>query len=342
MSGIDAVIAWVDGTDPAHAAKRALFAQDASASYAEAVENTRFVESGEIYFCIASILKYAPFIQNIWLITDRQTPRLLGNFILDGLCEPGRIRVVDHQEIFSGYEDLLPTFNSRSIEAILWRIPGLSERFIYFNDDMMLLAALEESDFFDHEHIVFYADRMVQHDRLMKVRLRKLLRRLTGRKPRNRSSMQMASDISSRLVGEYRYSLVPRHQPHPLRVSIQRSFYGSRIDILRRQISYRFRNQDQFLPISLAYLLEMQAGNGPQHRQDHVLGYVDARQPSAWLDFDRALASDAKFLCLQSLDEGSRAFQEHANRELHRRFAGYCPAELSERAVDGECHASMA
>jgi Stealth protein CR2, conserved region 2 len=35
---------------------------------------------------------------------------------------------------------LLPTFNSRAIESMLWRIDGLADRFVYFNDDMMLTA----------------------------------------------------------------------------------------------------------------------------------------------------------------------------------------------------------
>ena len=49
------------------------------------------------------------------------------------------MHVVDHREVFAGYEQFLPTFSSRAIESMLWRIPDLSERFLYLNDDFMLL-----------------------------------------------------------------------------------------------------------------------------------------------------------------------------------------------------------
>ena len=48
--------------------------------------------------------------------------------------------------------DVLPagnvSFNSMSIEAYLYNIPGLAERFVYFNNDMMLNAPVEPSTFF--------------------------------------------------------------------------------------------------------------------------------------------------------------------------------------------------
>jgi hypothetical protein len=63
-------------------------------------------------------------------------------------AELDNIRIVDHREIFRGYERLLPTFNSLAIESMLWRIEGLADRFLYFNDDMMLVASVEPTDFF--------------------------------------------------------------------------------------------------------------------------------------------------------------------------------------------------
>ena len=48
--------------------------------------------------------------------------------------------------------DVLPagnvSFNSMSIEAYLYNIPGLAERFVYFNNDMMVNAPVEPSTFF--------------------------------------------------------------------------------------------------------------------------------------------------------------------------------------------------
>ena len=34
---------------------------------------------------------------------------------------------------------------------MLWRIEGLADRFVYFNDDMMLVGPVEPTDFFSNE-----------------------------------------------------------------------------------------------------------------------------------------------------------------------------------------------
>ena len=44
--------------------------------------------------------------------------------------------------------ELLPTFNSTTIEMYLHRIPDLAEQFIYSNDDMFPIRPLQISDFF--------------------------------------------------------------------------------------------------------------------------------------------------------------------------------------------------
>ena len=66
------------------------------------------------------------------------------------------ISIVTHAEIYP-YPDQLPTFSSPSIETHLHRIEGLSERFLYFNDDISLLAPICPEDYFDknQEYIYF-------------------------------------------------------------------------------------------------------------------------------------------------------------------------------------------
>jgi len=132
---IDAVIAWVDGADPVHKAKRAAALQKlrekSDLPIAAGIANTRFHDNGELRYCIASIKKFAPWIRTIYIITDNQVPRFRNENFLQGLD----IRIVDHKDIFRSYEWALPTFNSITIETAMWRVPELSESFIYFNDD---------------------------------------------------------------------------------------------------------------------------------------------------------------------------------------------------------------
>lgn len=58
-----------------------------------------------------------------------------------------KIHVVLHEDIIPA--ELLPTFNSSTIECFYHNIIGLSDRFIYGNDDMFVLNSCTETDFFD-------------------------------------------------------------------------------------------------------------------------------------------------------------------------------------------------
>jgi len=75
-----------------------------------------------------------PWVRNIYIVTNGQVPLWLNT------SHP-KIRMVSHKEIFK-WPDHLPTFNSLAIESHLHRISGISDHFIYFNDDMMLANAV--------------------------------------------------------------------------------------------------------------------------------------------------------------------------------------------------------
>jgi Protein of unknown function (DUF3184). len=75
----------------------------------------------------------------VFIATDNQVPAWLN------LNHPV-VRIVDHREFIP--ERFLPTFNSHVIEAYLHRIPGLSEQYIYLNDDVFLGRPAKKSDFF--------------------------------------------------------------------------------------------------------------------------------------------------------------------------------------------------
>ncbi|MGQ0625961.1 MAG: stealth family protein [Sporichthyaceae bacterium] len=126
---IDVVYTWVDGGDPAWAARRAHFDAESAQHAAESVDAARFRQRDELRHSLRSIDAYAPWVQHIYLVTDRQIPQWLD------ASHPG-ITVVDHTDIFEAGD--LPTFNSHAIEARLHHIEGLAEHYLYFNDDMLL------------------------------------------------------------------------------------------------------------------------------------------------------------------------------------------------------------
>ncbi len=135
---IDAVYTWVDHTDPVWAQRRAQ-ASD-STYHAESASAARFISRDELRYSLRSLHLFAPWIRNIYVVTDDQTPDWLDT------TQPN-IKVVSHREIFAD-TSALPVFNSHAIESQLHHIDGLSEHFLYFNDDMFLGRPVEPQVFF--------------------------------------------------------------------------------------------------------------------------------------------------------------------------------------------------
>lgn len=134
---VDVVYTWVDGSDPAWLARRA---EAAGAGYhGESGSAARFLNRDELRYSLRSLHANAPWVRKIWLVTDSQRP--------GWLQEDDRLQVVDHRDIFAD-GDALPTFNSHAIESQLHHIDGLSEHFLYFNDDMFLGCPVSPSSFF--------------------------------------------------------------------------------------------------------------------------------------------------------------------------------------------------
>ena len=104
------------------------------------MSSNRYRDSDELKYSLRSLVRYAPWIRNIYIVTDNQIPKWLN-------VEHPRIHMVSHSEIFPN-KSHLPVFSSPAIETHLHRIPGLSKRFIYFNDDVFLGSNVRPDDFF--------------------------------------------------------------------------------------------------------------------------------------------------------------------------------------------------
>lgn len=135
---IDLVYLWVNGNDPLWQAKRneAIGVTDENS----AVNcDGRYTDNDELKYSLRSACLYAPWIRKIFIVTDNQVPAWLDT-------NNPKIRIIDHKEILSA--DCLPTFNSVVIEHALHKIPGLSEHFLYANDDMFFNREVSPADFF--------------------------------------------------------------------------------------------------------------------------------------------------------------------------------------------------
>jgi len=107
----------------------------------------RYREIGALRYSLRSISKYAPWIKNIWIITDSQIPDFF-----DLYKEYTNIKFIFHESFYRNRSHL-PTFNSQSIESNFYNLPEeVSNCFLYFNDDVFLKGPVEPTDFFDLEN----------------------------------------------------------------------------------------------------------------------------------------------------------------------------------------------
>lgn len=130
---IDFVVLWVDGNDPKWLEKYS--------KYSKKKNNVRFRDYGTFKYWFRSVEQYASWVHKIYLVTDQQIPEWLN-------LKNSKIQIIDHKEIIPS--KYLPVFNSNAIDMNLYKIPGLAEHFVYFNDDFFLNKKVSPSDFFDN------------------------------------------------------------------------------------------------------------------------------------------------------------------------------------------------
>ena len=138
---IDIVYLWVNGNDPLWLSKRqraaAFLTGDSNLAMYANVEG-RFRDNGELCYSLRALERFFPAHGHVYIVTDDQTP--------DWLVSSERLTVIDHRDLIPAA--LLPTFDSGNIESYIHRIPGLSERYFYLNDDVFFGAPVQISDWF--------------------------------------------------------------------------------------------------------------------------------------------------------------------------------------------------
>lgn len=92
-----------------------------------------------------AIEKWMPWISVIHMIVSDKDQ-------VPDWIDQSKVHIVTHKEFIP--EEYLPTFNSCTIEMFLHKIPGLSEKFIYANDDMYPNDVLKPKFYFPEESIL--------------------------------------------------------------------------------------------------------------------------------------------------------------------------------------------
>lgn len=134
---VDLVIPYVDSRDPVW---RKVYTDFTHRS--DYVNDPRFDNPSLFEYFLRGVDKFMPWVRKIHLIVSNieQVPAYINK---------EKTHIVLHKDIMP--ESILPTYNSSTIEMFITKIEGLSEHFIYANDDMYPIREMFKSDFFTED-----------------------------------------------------------------------------------------------------------------------------------------------------------------------------------------------
>lgn len=141
LTDIDFVILWVDGSDPAWQEEKKQYAP----SCGDDDRPQRYRDFDLLRYWFRGVERFAPWVRRIHFVTWGHLPPWLNT------AHP-RLHIVKHSDYLP--IEYQPCFNSCALELNLFRIDGLSEQFVYFNDDVFLIDRVEPEDFFIHDQPV--------------------------------------------------------------------------------------------------------------------------------------------------------------------------------------------
>jgi UDP-glucose 4-epimerase len=196
---IDIVFSWVDGSSAEFQRMRALRMQ----SYVVGVGDdsaARYRQLDELKYALRSVYLFAPWVRRIFIVTDSPTPSWLD--------EHPAVTIVPSSAFFLEPDDL-PTHNSHAIESQLHRIDGLSEHFLYSNDDMFFARPVSPDMFFSPGGITKFIEATTRIG--------------LGDNSPERSGFENAARVNRRLLRERFGRVTTRHLEHaptPLRRSV--------------------------------------------------------------------------------------------------------------------------
>lgn len=192
-------------------------------------DKCRFRDWGTFEYFIKSTKKFAPWVRKIHIIllNETQIPKWLD-------VTDSQINIVYHRNIIP--IEFRPTFNSCTIEMFLKNINGLSEHFIYCNDDTFFIDHCEPTEFFNKKgtpKLFFYNKKINGNEnqyRQVCINDNKLI----------------LSNFNKKLGKNY---LKPKHTMIPMRLSTLNTVYEKNKSALLKSISAlrNSKNYNQYI-----------------------------------------------------------------------------------------------
>lgn len=279
---IDIVFSWVDaGTlewQKARAKKMASYVVGEGDEH-----EARFRQLDELKYALRSVHLFAPWIRKIFVVTDSARPAWLD--------EHPDVTVLRSEEFFSD-TSVLPTHNSMAVETQLHHIPGLSEHFLYSNDDMFFGRPVRPELFFTSGGLTKFLESPARIG--------------FGDNNSNRSGFENAARVNRRLLLERFGKLTTRHLEHaavPLRKSVLTEMETEFAADFRATMSSAFRASTNIsVTNSLYHYYALLTGRALQN-ETATAEYIDTTTVAGLAGLDKLLRQRA-FDCF-CLNDGS-------------------------------------
>ncbi|PPF61396.1 stealth family protein [Clavibacter californiensis] len=251
---IDMVFSWVDGNDPEFQKRRAERMKDVVVGEGDDSE-ARFRQIDELKYALRSVYLFAPWVRRIFIVTDSPKP--------SWLADHPAVTFVRSEEFFTD-PAALPTHNSQAVESQLQHIPGLSEHFLYSNDDMFFGRPVQPGMFFSPGGITKFIEASTRIG--------------LGDNDSDRSGFENSARVNRRLLMDRFGRLITRHLEHaatPLRKSVLLELEQEFAEDFHRTQLSRFRSStDISVTNSLYHYYAQMTARAVQQENAKVL-YVD-------------------------------------------------------------------
>ncbi len=279
---IDVVYTWVDDADPAwrETRDRALAAESGEVYHPSATDDARFRSQDELRYSLRSLAMYAPWVRHVYLVTNGQVPSWLRR------DHPG-LTVVPHSAIFDDPADL-PTFNSNAIISQLHHIAGLSEHYLFLNDDVFLGDRVEPSDFFTPNGFA----------RVFPSNARRAFGRAT---PDDETHQNLTRNIRTLLEQEFgvTVSRAILHTPHPQLRSLHDELEARFATAYRQTVSHRFRHHSDVVGDQMHHYYAQIVGRGVPSRIRY--SYIQLNHDAVARLKELATKRDRQTFCLNDV-----------------------------------------
>ncbi|MCH1881490.1 stealth family protein [Agrococcus sp. ARC_14] len=313
---IDMVFSWVDGSASEFQRERAEQMRSYVVGEGDDSE-ARYRQIDELKYALRSVHMYAPWVRRIFIATDSPAPAWLA-------AHP-KVTIVRAEDMFAD-RSALPTYNSHAVEAQLHNIEGLSEHFLYSNDDMFFGRQLEPDLFFSAGGVTKFVEATTRIG--------------LGETDPARSGHDNAARYNRRLLRERFGAVTTRHLEHcaaPLRRSVIAELETAFPEDFRRTAAARFRSAtDISVTNSLYHYYALMTGRAVQQTTAKVQ-YVETTLRKSLPAMERLLRKrDQDMFCLNDGSQPELTTEER-NRAVTDFLEAYFPIPAPwERVPTGQ------